>query len=1065
MLERALVVSFLLADLSVRLGSQTTAGATVGRVTDQTLGALPGVGITAVNEATNARWTTTTDNSGNYQIPLLPPGVYRLEAELAGFRKLVRTGIRLQVAQRARVDLTLELGVQTEEITVHADVSPIQSESAASSTVIDYQKAVELPLNGRDFFQLIALAPGSAPAAEGVISLAYGGAVNLNGARAQSNTSLLDGLDNNDQGLNLVIIPVSADAVEELKVQASTYTAEFGRTGGAQFNYVTRSGSNLFHISIYEFLRNAVLDARNYFDHPRRPNPQFQRNQFGATVGGFLRRDRAFFFAAYEGMREREALTRVATVPPTTWVRGDFSSLLTGQVDPRTGLDSGQLVDPRTGLPIPGNFMPPAQQDPAGAAIAQFYPPPNDPSETGPAPATVTPLGRTTTDQFHLRLDQQVPASHRLFYRYSIWSEGRFNPYDLILDLTNVPGFGNFNRSRNHSLAIGWTTPLTPSAINDYRFGLNRARVGLFQEHQGEDVSQKLGILGLSTNPRDVGRPGVILGVTDPLTEPWNNPVEERLLTLQFLDTLTWVHGRHSLKVGADVRYVRFPFFLNTVSRGVFTFAGLSGNPVADLLLGTVAAATRRNPQFTSDINLRTGSLNFFLHDDWKLTSHLTFHLGLRYEYNRPPADTEDRLAVADLTNPGGGFIRVGERGIPRAVIEPDRNNVAPRVGFAWRPLRSTRTVLRGGYGIFYDAAVLNANILPRYVPPFYSLDLVLGPRPLRDAFSGHVLPVSHGLGLDRNFRDAYYQHWNLSLQRELRNNLTLEVAYVGSKGTKLLRVLDHNQGPAGGPPVRNPAFGPAQLASSSASSHFHSLQLRLEQRFAGGWSLLSSYTWSRSMDDASSLAGSKAGGIPSAPQNSFDTRAERGPSDFDTPHRYVISYVWELPFGAGKRWLGQGGALAAMLGNWELAGITTLQSGQPFTVYYGAAANYSGSSNGANGGPGFDRPNLVGNPKLADPDPARWFNTAAFAPPHRTFGNVGRNTLRADGRSQFDIALHKNLTLGEKVRLQFRTEVFNAFNTPNFFLPINDLTNASAGRAVRAYHSRQIQFGLRLGF
>ena len=1059
----ALVI--LLASAAVT--AQTSTGAILGTLVDATGGVLVDVNVTVLNERTGLARATVTGPEGTFEVAALPPGDYRIEATRAGYRPSIRPGVSLQVNQRAHVDITLELGPITEEIVVRAAAPVVDGYTSTVGTVIDNRKLVDLPLNGRDFFQLSALVTGVLPAAEGSQNGNEGGAVSVNGAREQSNNFLLDGIDNNNLVMNQVVIHPSVDAVEEFKVQSSSYSAEFGRSGGAQFNFVTRSGGNRYSGSLYEFLRNAALDARNVFDDAERPIPAFQRNLFGGTAGGPIRRDRAFFFVNYEGLRVRQAVTRVATVPPLAWIAGNFSSLLTGEIDPGTGLDRGQLVDPRTGVPIAGNVITPALMDPAGAEIARFYPPPDNPAARFPGPVTVAPKQRTDASQLTLRADQNVGSRAQIFARYTRAADDRVNPFDLQTDATNVPGFGHTVGNRAHSLVAGWTHVLGAKAVNDLRVGWNRLENQLFQEHQGDDVAGALGIMGLVTDPVAVGRPGVVLSGTDNLIDSINLPQESTASTLHVVDSLTWLRGRHSFKAGFDIRRFALDFYLDLYARGQFTFAGLSGNPLADLLLGVPITALRQNPAKDSLTNLRTTAFNGYFQDDWRIRHDLTLNVGVRYEFNRPITDTQDRFSIPDLADPAGTFLQVGTAGIPRAGYDADTNNVAPRLGFAWRPFDDESTVLRGAYGVFYDVGIANANVLPRLNPPYFALDLAIGPLPLRDAFSGPAVPLTVANGVASDYRDGIYQHWNINVQRQLPGGLVLEAGYFGSRGDSLLRRIDRNQGPAGGPPVRNGAFGPAVFSESTASSRYRAVEVRVERRLSDGLSLLSAYTWSRSRDDASSLFGSTAAGGPlgGVPQNSFDTAAERAASDFDAPHRYAASVVWRLPFGEGRRFLNRGGLASAIAGDWQVAGILTLQSGRPFTVYYGASANYSGTDNGANGGPGFDRPDRVGDPVPERQSAARWFNAAAFSPPRDAFGTEGRNTLRGDGVNNLDLAFYKSITAPAAGRLQLRVEIFNVFNTPFYFLPIADLTKANAGAVVRAGDARQVQLGLKLLF
>jgi hypothetical protein len=1042
-------------------GAQTATGAILGRITDASGGAIGGASVSVTHEATRFRCTVSSLPTGTYECLLLPPGRYRVEASAPDFKTGARVGVDLEVEGRTRVDFRLEIGQVTEYVTVEASGATVQFDTSAMGSLVDTRKIAGLPLNGRDFFQLASLVPRAQLPAEGSQNSTLGGAVSINGAREQANNFLLDGVDNNDLYINQIVVPPALDSVQEFKIQSGSYSAEYGRSAGGQFNVVTKGGTNLWRGSAYGFFRDAALDARNYFDDPARPIPAFSRQQSGATVGGPLRHDRWFLFGSYERTRVDKAYTRVATVPPLAWRQGDFSSLLTGRVNPATGLDSGQLFNPYLRMPFPGNVIPPAYVDPAGAAILAFYPAPDNRSAASPASAVVAPVGHDRVDQATVKLDHSAGAG-RLFARFSYWKQDRFNPFDLLTDPTNVPGFGSENKNVGQNLAAGWTHAIGDRALNEFRVGWNRLHAGTFQEHKGDDVSSALGIRGLPTRPEQVGRPGIIVGITDALIEPVNAPQDRTDATFQVTESLSWIRANHTLKAGAEVRHLRGHSYLDTVTRGQFIFAGLSGNSIADVLLGLPYLAIRQNPDTNTLLDLRTTAFNVYLQDDWRPSSNLTINAGLRYEYNQPAYDTRNRFSVPDLANPQGGFLPVGVNGVPRSGYEADKNNLAPRIGAAWRPGGSGRTAVRAAYGLFYDAAITAMCVNPRFNPPNYALDMVAGGVPLRDAFSGPQMPVPFAMGTEGNFRDPYYHSWSAGLQRDLGDRLLLDVAYVGSRGRNLVVSLDPNQGPAGGPALRNPAFGPAQFAASVGRSQYDALLARVERRLDRGLTFLAAYTWSRSRDDSSSLFGSRASNY--APQNSSDLGAEWGPSDFDTPHRLVFSYAWELPFGTGRRYLNGGGLLQALFGGWEFSGIATFQSGRPFTVYYGPTVNYSGSDNGP-GAIGLDRPNLVGNPVVDHPTPERWFDVAAFAPPSNTFGNAGRNILRADALKNVDVAFSRQVPLGAQARAQIRIEVFNALNTTHFHLPVADLTSVRAGQVVRAYDGRQVQLGVKLTF
>ena len=421
-----------------------------------------------------------------------------------------------------------------------ADAPMTYAVSTGVGTVIDNRKIVELPLNGRDFFQLSTLVTGAAPPAENSQNSSGGGAVSISGAREHSNNFLLDGVDNNDALINQIVVPPSVDSIQEFKVQASTYSAEFGRSAGGQFNYVTKSGTNSLHGSVYEFHRNAVLDAKNFFDDPRRDIPKFIRNQFGSTLGGPIVRNKLFVFGSYECTTQRKALTRVATVPPLAWRKGD--------IDPVTGVDTGQIVNPRNREPFAGNIIPTSMIHRAGVGILDFYPSPEDLDTAGPSGAIGAAVGLNTVHQFTVRADQQLGSDDRLFYRYSISDAGGTNPFDTVQGATNVPGFGNRFEKRGQGLAVGWTSGR--NLLNDFRFGYNRSRVVVLDENSGNDISPQLGMRGLSAEPIRVGRPGVRLGITDPLSGPINLPQGRLDTTIQFDDSMSWIRGRHSFKAG-----------------------------------------------------------------------------------------------------------------------------------------------------------------------------------------------------------------------------------------------------------------------------------------------------------------------------------------------------------------------------------------------------------------------------------------------------------------------------------------------------------------------------------
>ena len=837
------------------------------------------------------------------------------------------------------------------------------------------------------------------------------------------------------------------DAIQEFKVQSGLYGAEYGTRAGAQINFVTRSGANRFHGSLYEFHRNARLDAKNFFDLPDQEIPHFIRNQFGFSLGGPVIRGRTFFFGNFEGLRERKAITRLATVPPTGLVEGDFSSL------------PAPITDPNTGEPFPGNVIPPSAMDPIGAAIASFYPAPNVDRPGGNLLSQ--PVSRSDVDQLVVRLDHEMGDGDSLFGRYTYWHSDRFEAFDTFGGgNTDVPGFGTNVPDRGHNLSLGWVRAWTPSVLNDFRLGFKRRILARFHENQGNDISSQLGIQGLSTNPIDVGFPGTQVVGFAPLSEAGNLPQSSTENTLQFIDGLSWQQGRHHLKLGVDVQRTQNPSFLNALSRGNFIYTGaVSGHPLADLLLGAPTVVVRALGDTSTD--LRSWLYSSYFQDDFKWRSNLTLNFGLRYEYQTPAVETLDKFwHVPDFSAPEPDYLRCGTQGIPRACIDSDRNNLAPRLGLAWAPTSSGNTVIRGGYGIYYDMVILNYNFPPSLNPPNFEVELFFGAG-LSDPFSAEAVKEPLTFSIDRIFRQPYAQHWSLNLQQSLHDHYLIEVGYIGTKGTNLINQVNPNQPtPGGARPF--PAYGSVGSVETAASSSYHGLLIRAEKRFERGLSFLGSYTFSKSLDDSSALNGATATG-QSFPQNNHDRRADRGLSDFDNRHRVVFNYIWELPFGRGKRFRSDlAPALQALVGGWQLTGILALQSARPFTPLLEGTSD-SNTDNGLGGG--TDRPNLVGNPHLDDPDPSQWVNPDAFERPQGTFGTAGRNILRGPGFHSVDLALMKSWHFADRSRLQFRAEFFNLLNHPNFNLPVGDFNSLDFGRVQSAKDSRQIQFGFRLEF
>jgi hypothetical protein len=1039
---------------------QTHRASLRGTVYDPNKAVIPGAAITLTNAETSESRTTTSNDEGEYTIASIPAGVYQLDIEKSPFVKF-SLRIELLVNQTRREDVTLQVGTPG-IVTVDAPFEAVLKKDTASlGTVIENRQITGLPLDGRNFYELSLLVPGAVPPAQGSAGSVRGDfAFSVNGAREDANNFLLDGVYNVDPKLNTFGVRPSVDAIREFEMLTSTYDASFGRNPGAQVNVVLKSGSNDFHGSAFEFHRNAALDARNFFAPASEPKPKYIRNQFGGAIGGPVVHDRTFFFADYEGTRSREGITRITNVPTAEEREGNFSHSL-----------FGIPTNPFTGLPFDGGTIPAFFINPVGRAIARLYPLPN---RNVPFQNFVSsPVQRDDNDSFDARVDHRLTGKADLTFRYSFGDRDLFEPFTGP-SFSLVPGFGDTVKRRSQNAMGALTLVLTPKLVNETRVAFSRVAASVTQE--ASVLNSAVGLPAISPRERDLGLSFITVTGFSPLGDEGNNPQDSVTNVYQLLNNSSYIHGEHLIKFGIDFRFSQQNAFRDVESRGRLQFSPfltLTNNALADLLLGfplLTSVARVDNPQ-----QIRTESYNFYVNDSFRVTPRFTLIGGLRYEYNSPPVDKQDRATIYDVAT--RSLVPVGTNGVPRSGFDPDRNNFAPRVGFAWTLGDDQATVLRGGYGVYYDQSPLAPAEALYFNSPFFDNNIFFSlpglPLTLSNPFPSFFpipLPDS-ALAIQRDLRTGYMQHWNFNVERQLGSKSVLEVAYVGSKGTKLLTARDINQPqpsvlPPGLPfvPRPDPRFDDIDLLESRANSNYNAFQARFQQRLARGFSTLVSYTWSKSIDDASNFFSST--GDPNFPQNSYNVAAERGRSNFDVRHRLSVSYTYALPFGKGRQYLTSDGWLSTVLSGWETYGIVTVQSGRPFTVALLSEIDNSGTGRSILGFGANDRPNLVGNPELSNPTTTQWFNTAAFAfPAPGTFGNAGRNILDGPGYQTVNLSLMKNTALSERLNLQFRAEAFNLFNHPNFNLPDNFLGSPTFGRITSARDPRHIQFGLKLLF
>ena len=1066
--SRILFAVMLFLTFAVTVFGQTAQ--VTGRVSDQTGAVVSGAKVTVTSEGTGFKRATVSNEEGYFTVPSLQPGSYQLSIQKDGFKPILQTGLVLQVEQAARLDFTLQTGTVTEEVRITSEGPILEREAASLGQVIENKTIVSLPLNGRNFMQLAALAAGTIPIINGRSSTAAnvagrtGLSVNIAGGRDDSNSFLIDGIESRQPWLGTASILPSVDAIQEFKIQRNLFSAEYGQGSGI-VNVSIKSGGNEFHGSAFEFLRNEKLDARNFFDQRK---PPFRMNQFGGTIGGAVIKDRTFFFGNYEGLRTRRSNTLIGNFPLSEQLAGNFSSL-----------PAGAIIDPLTGQPFPNNQIPEARMSAVAKRYRTFFPSPN---RNVPGANYITEKKQVNDfDQFNIRVDQKLGEHDNGFVRYS------YN--DSIL---TVPSVAPFNGQRDpfagQNLAIQETHVFGPRAVNVFKAGYNRGRLLNLIENTQTDVGTELGFKNLNNSPQDFSLPTFrLIGVNTTGQNFLNQGSTSNLF--QFADTLSLKLGNHSVNTGGELRIHQFQVFSTLFRQGLTVFAPVfTRNAVADFLLGLPVVALYQNGQGGG--NLRSRTYSFFVQDDWKITPKLTLNLGLRYDYDAPWTEIDDRQGFFDPSVPGGqirllrdpksfGFQATSPLltfgGLRRGIVEPDRNNIAPRFGFAYS--LSSHTVLRGGYGIFYAAQSANEFTAAGGVPPFVVSPGIRPGTPIDTLFPDVKAPTYDLTGvappsIDPFRESPYMQQWSLSVQQTLLKNLLLEVSYSGSKGAHLWERVNINSAnlptstdttPATTLQSRRPfpKFGDVLAFLARERSNYNALQVRLEKRFESGLGFLLSYSFSKSIDTAS------GGFFTSSHQDRANLDGERARSNFDAPHALVFSHTYDLPFGRGKAFLsGVTGALDKLVSGWQLNGILTLISGQPISILVDG-------DNAFVGGFTAQRANRSGDGNLSSGQrtPERWFDTSAFAtPPRGTFGNSGRNIIDGPGTNLYDFSLFKNTSIKEKVTVQFRTEFFNFFNHANFLSTLGagfDRVNAGAafGRLTQARNAREIQFGLKLIF
>ena len=1095
----ALVLMLALAVAPVLIGQQDQ-GVITGTVADSTGAVIPGARVSIREVSTGITVEKESNDSGVYVSGPLKVGVYEVTVATEGFKTSVKSGVEIHSGDRLGLDFSLEVGNVVEVVEVTGATPLLETESATLAYTVQREQIEDLPISGRNYQSLAQLTAGVAPEIGGrdrgpLGDARLGGGFVSHGQEAQQNNYLIDGVDNNSTIMGQqdrkaqALIP-SMDAVQEFKVQTSNYSAEYGRNAGAVVNVSIRSGTNEFHGSAYEFLRNDFFDAREAFarndrDGDGKADPEILRqNQYGATFGGPIKKNKAFFFASWEAWKLRKSQSDIEIVPTQLERSGNFSQT--------AGL--GNLRDPQGGN-FPNKTIPEARFDPVYRELVKLYPNPNFADNTRRNYVN-NPPWRTDRDQLDFRYDHTLSEKDNFFVRYSHYR------YDNLQDppLPGIArgGVGNdrgLDDNDGDHLAASWSHLVSPTTINEVRFGYKYLKVNKVHTDAPpqSELNQQFGLKGFNEHPSILGLPRILLagGLAHISLGGSNNlPNGKSVETWQFVDNLTLVRGKHSFKAGIDIRHDYSDILGSSSATGTVRFNGrYTGIALADGLLGW---SDQIQSGTIVDSAMTFNSWMGYFQDDWKIKPNLTLSLGLRYELTEPWTENEDLMnTVVFQAGPDfGRVIRAGELGdshADRSLISFDKNNFAPRIGVAWQP--RPHWTIRAGAGTFYGGpGGLGADARMSNNFPFVAsvtgngtnaAPIILLKDGIPAGFVGDLsTPVTHvddvpNNAVMRTWAREYplpmVHQWNFSVQRQLSQTLALTTAYVGSSTSNQPLAYNINA-PGPGPSnterqrrVFFPSLTELTYRTPAAHASYHGFETTLTKRLSQNFQFTSAYTWAHGISQTTEIF---VEGDNGAPQNASCFSCERGSTSNDVRQRLVSSYMLNLPFGRGQRFLDRGGAVNAILGGWQMTGIVSMQTGQ----YYNVTLANGPAELGTNG-VGVWRPNVVGEHELDNPTPDLWFNPAAFAKPldsagNPTYGNLGRNSMQEPGIFNWDVGLMKTFQMSERFRLQFRWEVFNVTNHPSYGTPNRDISSPDAGKITSTLGlPRQQQFGLRLNF
>ena len=1079
-----IVAGALLFSLMPAFGQMNT-GEIDGIVRDPSGAVIVNAVVAAVESGTQLKYSTKTNESGEFLLAQLPVGEYTLTVSMDGFKQAMQSKVSLHAGERLRQTFALELGMQSETVTISANQSLLQVESAAIQDTVEQQQVMNLPLKGRQFIDLVGTTPGMTHAPSGT----RGGALQqtgqtwgILGQRGGHNLYLVDGVTITDEYYNNMVLNPSIDSIQEFSVNQTSYNAEFGGKSGGVINVITKSGSNQFHGSLFEFVRNDVFNARNFFSSPTQASPPFKQNQFGGSLGGPIQQDKTFFFVNYEGQRTHQTLTQLFTVPTDAERAGNFAGTGITVTNPAAG-----------GVPFASDTIPAI--DPVATAILAKVPHANLPGLTRNLRAT--DLSTINIDQYNARFDHTFSTKDSVFVRGSIFDANQFNPFGLsALNETLLPGFGYNLRTHTDSLSATWTHIFNTSWINELRFGWLWVGGGQSSINSGTNLAASTGLQGVTSNPVDTGYPQAsISGGFATMGEP-TQYVSREDNNYELYDNLIWHRATHTAKFGVYFFHLDFDPVNANNARGLFNFTGAyTGNGLGDFLLGAPAQG-QVGVGGRGQLLGRTNWLHTYIEDSWQILPSLKLDIGLRYEYNQNVTDANNNMAVVNTLVPGGQFVIASnsagqispaasallanipipyvtsaQAGWDTSLLQARPLRLAPRIGIAWT-FPDQKTVIRSGFGIYTNQAAYSIIQNAALNLPFYYAKTVANSGSCAGAITcntENILAASatgavSANSLNHNFKIEYNNVWNLSVQRSLSSSTSFQAQYIGSYTVHADNLTLQNLFPDNGLDPRSglhvrpiPQMSGFTSVTWDGWEKYHALALTFTQHLWHGLTVDSNYTWSKALDNASNPGTNNAG--TNLPQDIENIAAEKGLSDFDHRHRFVTSFLYRLPFLQDSE-----GWIHAVFADWQAGGIWTIESGSPFTVNLSTDV----ANNGVPLSAPSQRPNLICDPNSGPKTTAEWFNTSCFATPAQyTYGSAGRDIVTGPGTDNFDATFQKNFSIRESTQLQFRADIFDFLNHPNFNQPnrIFTATPSAFGSISSAQDPRIMQFSLRLAF